>query len=212
MLLRAPRATSGRWLPAPQDTLLLFWADAEGKSGARAQAPQKQFRFIIKKGAKEIIRVNRLNAIGLQSSGGKVGKIERHNHRCASCDRVFTDTASGAKADRPGLKDALSYLRKGDTLVVWKLDRLGRSLKNLIEVTQELEKRGIGLRSLQEQIDTTTPGGKLVFHVFGALAEFERDLVRERTNAGLVGLALITFASALAFAPASANGATNHGK
>ncbi len=104
----------------------------------------------------------------------------------ANCDRVFTDTASGARADRPGLNEALSHLREGDTLVVWKLDRLGRSLKNLIEATQELEKRGIGLRSLQEQIDTTTPGGKLVFHVFGALAEFERDLVRERTNAGLV--------------------------
>ncbi len=104
----------------------------------------------------------------------------------ANCDRVFEDTASGAKADRPGLAEALSHLRKGDTLVVWKLDRLGRSLKNLIEVTQDLEKKGIGLRSLQEQIDTTTPGGKLVFHVFGALAEFERDLVRERTNAGLV--------------------------
>lgn len=101
------------------------------------------------------------------------------------CDRIFTDTASGAKAERPGLSDALSHLRKGDTLVVWKLDRLGRSLKQLIEVTIDLEKRGIGLRSLQEQIDTTTPGGKLVFHVFGALAEFERDLVRERTNAGL---------------------------
>ncbi len=101
------------------------------------------------------------------------------------CDRVFTDTASGAKADRVGLTEALSHLRKGDTLIVWKLDRQGRSLKNLIEVTQDLEKRGIGLKSLQEQIDTTTPGGKLVFHVFGALAEFERDLVRERTQAGL---------------------------
>ena len=103
----------------------------------------------------------------------------------ACCDRVFTDTASGAKADRPGLNEALSHLRKGDTLVVWKLDRLGRSLRQLIEVTIDLDKRGIGLRSLQEQIDTTTPGGKLVFHVFGALAEFERDLVRERTNSGL---------------------------
>ena len=101
------------------------------------------------------------------------------------CDRVFTDTASGAKTDRAGLTEALSHLRKGDTLVVWKLDRLGRSLKQLIEVALDLEKRGIGLRSLQEQIDTTTPGGKLVFHVFGALAEFERDLVRERTQAGL---------------------------
>lgn len=104
----------------------------------------------------------------------------------AQCERIFEDMASGAKADRPGLLEALSHLRKGDTLVVWKLDRLGRSLKNLIEVTQDLEKKGIGLQSLQEQIDTTTPGGKLVFHVFGALAEFERDLVRERTNAGLM--------------------------
>lgn len=103
----------------------------------------------------------------------------------APCNRVFTDTASGAKSDRAGLADALSHLRKGDTLVVWKLDRLGRSLKQLIEVALDLEKRGIGLRSLQEQIDTTTPGGKLVFHVFRALAEFERDLVRERTQAGL---------------------------
>ena len=101
------------------------------------------------------------------------------------CDRIFTDTASGAKTDRAGLTEALSHLRKGDTLVVWKLDRLGRSLKQLIEVALDLEKRGIGLKSLQEQIDTTTPGGKLVFHVFGALAEFERDLVRERTQAGL---------------------------
>ena len=102
------------------------------------------------------------------------------------CEKIFTDTLSGAKADRPGLAAALSHLREGDVLIVWKLDRLGRSLKQLIDVAQDLEKRGIGLRSLQEQIDTTTPGGKLVFHVFGALAEFERDLVRERTNAGLV--------------------------
>ena len=103
----------------------------------------------------------------------------------ASCGKIFSDTASGAKVDRPGLTEALSHLREGDTLVVWKLDRLGRSLKQLIEVAQDLEKRGVGLKSLQEQIDTTTPGGKLVFHVFGALAEFEKDLVRERTNAGL---------------------------
>ena len=100
----------------------------------------------------------------------------------AHCDRVFTDNASGAKAARPGLTDALSHLRKGDTLVVWKLDRLGRSLKNLIEVTQGLEKRGVGLRSLQEQLDTTTPGGKLVFHVFGALAPTRAS--RRRVRAG----------------------------
>jgi DNA invertase Pin-like site-specific DNA recombinase len=103
----------------------------------------------------------------------------------AGCERVFSDRASGAKAARPGLDEALSFARPGDTLVVWKLDRLGRSLRHLIDTIQALSERGIGFRSLQESIDTTTPGGKLVFHVFGALAEFERDLIRERTNAGL---------------------------
>ncbi len=100
-------------------------------------------------------------------------------------EKVFTDTVSGAQAARPGLDEALSHLRSGDTLVVWKLDRLGRSLRHLIDTIQALSDRGIGFKSLQESIDTTTPGGKLVFHVFGALAEFERDLIRERTNAGL---------------------------
>ena len=103
----------------------------------------------------------------------------------AGCEQVFTDTVSGSQDDRPGLSDALSHLRPGDTLVVWRLDRLGRSLRHLIETVTELAQRGIGFRSLTEQIDTTTPGGKLVFHVFGALAEFERDLIRERTQAGL---------------------------
>src|SRR5215211_532630 len=101
------------------------------------------------------------------------------------CGRVFEETASGAKAERAVLKEALQYARPGDTLVVWRLDRLGRSLKHLIETVTELERRGIGFKSLTEQIDTTTSGGKLVFHVFGALAEFERDLTRERTHAGL---------------------------
>ncbi len=104
----------------------------------------------------------------------------------AGCDRIFRDTFSGAKADRPGLRDALDHLRAGDTLVVWRLDRLGRSLRHLIETMTSLEQRGIGFRSLTEAIDTTTSGGKLIFHIFGALAEFERDLIRERTNAGLV--------------------------
>ncbi|CAA9547370.1 MAG: Phage DNA invertase [uncultured Thermomicrobiales bacterium] len=103
----------------------------------------------------------------------------------AGCGRVFTETASGAKADRPALAEALAYLWKGDALVVWRLDRLGRSLGHLIATVGELQERGIGFRSLTEQIDTATPGGKLVFHVFEALAEFERDLIRERTNAGL---------------------------
>jgi len=103
----------------------------------------------------------------------------------AGCDRVFSDKLSGAKADRPGLAEALAYLRPGDTLVVWRLDRLGRSLKDLIALVEELEERGIGLRSLQEHLDTTTSGGKLIFHLFGALAEFERNVIRERTQAGL---------------------------
>ena len=103
----------------------------------------------------------------------------------AGCGRVFEETASGAKADRVVLAELLGYLRAGDTLVVWRLDRLGRSLGHLIATVAELADRGIGFRSLTEQIDTTTSGGKLVFHVFGALAEFERDLLRERTHAGL---------------------------
>jgi DNA invertase Pin-like site-specific DNA recombinase len=103
----------------------------------------------------------------------------------AGCSKVFTETASGAKADRPVLADVLEYLRAGDTLVVWRLDRLGRSLSHLIATLTDLAGRGVGFKSLTEQIDTTTPGGKLVFHVLGALAEFERDLIRERTHAGL---------------------------
>lgn len=104
----------------------------------------------------------------------------------AGCERLFTDTMSGAKAERPGLAQALEFMREGDVLVVWKLDRLGRSLKNLIEVVSKLSEAGIGFRSLTESIDTTTSSGKLIFHIFGALAEFERDLIRERTAAGLV--------------------------
>lgn len=101
------------------------------------------------------------------------------------CDNIFDDTASGATTQRPGLIEALSHVRKGDTLVVWRLDRLGRSLKHLIETVALLEDRGVGFRSLQESIDTTTSGGRLIFQIFGALAEFERNLIRERTQAGL---------------------------
>ncbi len=103
----------------------------------------------------------------------------------AECSKIFTDTISGAKTERKGLDEALSFLREGDTLVVWKLDRLGRSLNHLIEIITALESKKIGFKSLTESIDTTTPGGKLIFHIFGALAQFERDLIRERTNAGL---------------------------
>jgi DNA invertase Pin-like site-specific DNA recombinase len=103
----------------------------------------------------------------------------------SGCTKIFTDTASGAKAERRGLEEALNYVRKGDTLVVWRLDRLGRSLPHLITTMTDLEERGIGFKSLTENIDTTTSGGKLIFHIFGALAEFERNLIRERTQAGL---------------------------
>jgi DNA invertase Pin-like site-specific DNA recombinase len=103
----------------------------------------------------------------------------------AGCKQVYTDTASGSQTERPGLGDALSHLRPGDALVVWRLDRLGRSLRDLIDRITQLNDRKIGFRSLTEQIDTTTSGGKLIFHIFGALAEFERDIIRERTNAGL---------------------------
>jgi DNA invertase Pin-like site-specific DNA recombinase len=105
--------------------------------------------------------------------------------QAAGCEKLFVEKASGAQRDRPELLAALDYLRAGDSLVVWKLDRLARSLKQLIETVELLESRSIGLRSLTEAIDTTTAGGKLVFHVFGALAEFERSIIRERTKAGL---------------------------
>jgi DNA invertase Pin-like site-specific DNA recombinase len=103
----------------------------------------------------------------------------------AGCEKLFTDTISGASSDRPGLREALEYLREGDVLVVWRLDRLGRSLQHLIETITALEKRKVGFKTLQESIDTTSPAGRLVFHVFGALAEFERELIRERVAAGL---------------------------
>jgi len=108
----------------------------------------------------------------------------------AGCGKVFEDHASGAQADRTGLRAVLDYVRDGEGLVVWKLDRLGRSLPHLIETVTELAKRCVGFRSLTEAIDTTTPGGRLIFHIFGALGQFERDLIQERTQAGLVAAAM----------------------
>jgi len=105
--------------------------------------------------------------------------------RAAGCRWVWTDTASGSRADRPQLLEVMAALGEGDTLCTWRLDRLGRSLPHLIDTVRGLEDRGVGFRSLQESIDTTTPGGRLVFHIFGSLAEFERDLIQERTKAGL---------------------------
>jgi DNA invertase Pin-like site-specific DNA recombinase len=107
--------------------------------------------------------------------------------KAAGCERVFQEKASGAQRDRPELAAALDSMRAGDILVVWKLDRLARSMKQLIETIETMETRQIGFHSLTEAIDTTTAGGKLVFHVFAALAEFERSVIKERTTAGLAG-------------------------
>lgn len=103
----------------------------------------------------------------------------------AGCDKIFTDTASGSLDRRPGLISAIEFCRAGDSLVVWKLDRLGRSLRHLIDTVNLLQSKDVEFISLQESVDTTTSGGKLVFHVFGALAEFEREMIRERTKGGL---------------------------
>jgi len=121
----------------------------------------------------------------------RVSKQEQHEDlqkdalTAAKCEKLFTDKISGAAAERKGLEEALAFLRPGDTFVVWKLDRAGRSLNHLMELLKGLNERDISFMSLTEHIDTTTPSGKLIFHLMGALAEFERDLIRERTNAGL---------------------------
>src|SRR6476661_2286544 len=101
------------------------------------------------------------------------------------CTKIYSDVVSGAKAERKGLQEALEYVREGDTLVVWRLDRLGRSLKHLIETVTKLKEQNIAFQSLTESINTVTATGQLIFHIFGALAEFERNLIRERTIAGL---------------------------
>ena len=101
------------------------------------------------------------------------------------CERIYTDELSGATAERPGLHDAMDYAREGDVLVVWRLDRFGRSLKDLISKVETLKDKGVQFKSLKENLDTTSSAGRLQFHIFGALAEFERDLNRERTMAGL---------------------------
>lgn len=111
--------------------------------------------------------------------------LQKDALQAAGCAQSFSDIVSGVRVERPGLNAALSACRPGDTLVVWKLDRLGRSLPHLVETVGNLADHDVGFHSLQEQIDTMTAGGKLIFHIFASLAEFERDLIRERTNAGL---------------------------
>lgn len=105
--------------------------------------------------------------------------------QAAGCERLFEETASGAQRDRPQLAAALDYLREGDTLVVWKLDRLARSTKQLIETVEDIQRRGVGFKCLTQDLDTTTAGGRLIFTLFSAIAEFEREIIRERTRAGL---------------------------
>ena len=121
----------------------------------------------------------------------RVSKHEQHEAlqidalKEAGCEKWFVDKVTGSRAERKWLDEALAYVRPGDTFLVWKLDRAGRSLKHLMELLKSLGELDISFISMTEQIDTTTPGGKLIFHLMGALAEFERDLIRERTNAGL---------------------------
>jgi DNA invertase Pin-like site-specific DNA recombinase len=111
--------------------------------------------------------------------------LQRDALKRAGCKRIYEEKESGGKAERPELLRMLEALRSGDVVVVWRLDRLGRSLKHLIETVEQLEATGVGFKSVTESIDTTTSGGKLIFHIFAALAEFERTLIRERTRAGL---------------------------
>ena len=115
-----------------------------------------------------------------QSFHGQTDALE-----AAGCKKIFKEVASGAKAQRSVLQEALNYLREGDTLVIWKLDRLGRTLRELVELVNTLSERNIGLTSLNDPVDTTTSQGKFVFSIFAALAEFERNLIRERTKSGL---------------------------
>jgi DNA invertase Pin-like site-specific DNA recombinase len=111
--------------------------------------------------------------------------LQRDALQEAGCERIFEETASGAKRDRPELKAALDFMRFGDSLVIWKLDRLARSTRQLLETVEEFERRGLGLKILTQNIDTTNAGGRLIFTIFSAIAEFEREIIRERTCAGL---------------------------
>lgn len=119
------------------------------------------------------------------SSDDQSLNLQRDALTQAGCARIYEEKESGARLDRPEMKRMMEALRAGDTLVVWRLDRLGRSIKHLIETVEQLDALGVGFQSVTEAIDTTTSGGKLVFHIFAALAEFERALIRERTRAGL---------------------------
>jgi len=122
---------------------------------------------------------------GRISTNDQKHDLQKDELEAAGCDKIFLDSISGSTSKRPELDKVREQLRAGDTLTVWRLDRLGRSLRDLIDLMNWLEKEGIGFISLKENIDTTTPAGKLTFHLFGAMAEFERNLIQERTHAGL---------------------------
>ncbi|TXI24155.1 MAG: recombinase family protein [Nitrosomonas sp.] len=119
------------------------------------------------------------------STDEQTTRLQRDALEQAGCERIYEETASGSKEQRPELLKLLDHAREGDVVIVWRLDRLARSLRQLINTASLLRDRGVELRSLTEQIDTTSPAGKLTFHLFGAMAEFERDLIRERVQAGL---------------------------
>lgn len=142
-------------------------------------------------GAAKLVGETGADRTGAQVGYARVSTVEQHLDQQitalseAGCERIFKEKASGTRADRPELAKALDYMRPGDTLVVWRLDRLGRSLRHLVETVAALGDAGVGFRSLHESIDTTTSTGRLVFHIFAALAEFERDLIVDRTQVGL---------------------------
>jgi DNA invertase Pin-like site-specific DNA recombinase len=156
----------------------------------RAARFKKSFNNPLQKSNPQIPFLNQESPMALiayarTSTSDQSTDLQTDALNAAGCIKVFTDQISGGTTQRPGLDEALAYIRPGDTLVVWKLDRLGRSLIHVIETINTLAERGVGFRSLTEQIDTTSNSGKLILHILAALSEFERGIIRERVNAGL---------------------------
>ena len=127
-----------------------------------------------------LIGYARVSKLDGQTTSGQINAL-----RSAGCETIYEEAASGGRWDRPELQNLLKYLRPGDVVVVWKLDRLSRSLKDLLFIMEKLDAAGAGFRSLSEAIDTTSPGGRMVMQMLGSFAEFEREMIRERTRAGL---------------------------
>ncbi len=132
------------------------------------------------------MRISRCIGYARVSTDDQTLQLQLDELMAAGCEEIFTDTASGSKADRDGLEEAMGAVGEGDTLIVWRLDRLGRSLRHLVSMIEDLSAHGVHFKSLRDgAIDTTTASGELIFHIFAALAQFERNLIRERTHAGL---------------------------